>query len=144
MQKCQPTNKLFDSATSHHKPPGMNDVTEQIIGCAFKVLNQLKPGLDEKIYERALCIELTKSKLQFESQARFDVQYDWQLIGTLVPDLIVEEKVIVETKIASAFNETHLAQALGYLNITGMPLAILLNFKHATLGIKRVRAATAE
>ena len=113
-------------------------LTEQIIGAAHKVLFALKPGLDEKLYERALVIELTKQGLCCDSQRNFPVHYEGQLIGTLVPDLIVEDLVIVDPKVVTAFNETHLAQMLGYLNITGLKIALLLNFKHASLGIKRV------
>ncbi len=116
----------------------LNEITEKIIGAAHKVLFALKPGLDEKLYERALVIELTKQGLQCESQRQFEVYYDGQLIGTLIPDLIVEGTVIVDPKVVTAFNDTHPAQMLGYLNITGLKTALLLNFKHASLGIKRV------
>ena len=115
-----------------------NDLTEKIIGAAHKVLFALKPGLDEKLYERALVIELTKQGLTCEVQKNFPVHYDSHHIGTLVPDLIVEGKIIVDPKVVAAFNDTHLAQMLGYLNITGLKTALLLNFKHAKLGIKRV------
>jgi GxxExxY protein len=66
------------------------------------------------------------------------VYYDGHLIGTLVPDLIVDELVIVDPKVATAFNDTHMAQMLGYLNITDLRLAILLNFKKSKLDWKRV------
>lgn len=114
------------------------DLTEQIIGSAYDVLNTLKPGLDEKLYERALCIELSKQSLCADAQKQFPVYYDGQHIGTLIPDLIVDGRVIVDAKVVSAFNESHFAQMLGYLNITGLQTALLLNFKHAKLGIKRV------
>jgi GxxExxY protein len=113
-------------------------LTEIIIGAAMKVLNTLKPGLDEKLYERALVIELTKQGLACDQQKQHPVHYDEQLIGTLIPDLIVNETVIVDPKVVTAFNENHLAQMLGYLNITGLKTALLLNFKHARLQIKRV------
>lgn len=116
----------------------LNELTEKIIGAAHKVLFALKPGLDEKLYERALVIELTKKGLRCESQRQFEVHYDSQLIGTLIPDLIVEGLVIVDPKVVTAFNDSHLAQMLGYLNITGLKTSLLLNFKYASLGIKRV------
>ena len=55
-----------------------------------------------------------------------------------IPDLIVNESIVVDPKVVSAFNENHIAQMLGYLSITGLKTALLLNFKHAKLGIKRV------
>lgn len=115
-----------------------NELTELIIGAAHKVLWTLKPGLDEKLYERALVIELTKKGLPCEAQKQFPVHYDEQHIGTLIPDLIVNGTVIVDAKVVTAFNDSHLVQMLGYLNITGLKTALLLNFKHAKLQIKRV------
>ncbi len=114
------------------------ELSETIIGAAMTVLNALKPGLDEKLYEKALVIELHKREHKVEQQRQFPVHYDGQLIGTLIPDLIVDHLVIVDTKVVSAFNETHVAQILGYLTITGLRLALLLNFKNAKLEWKRV------
>lgn len=114
------------------------DLTQIVIGAAMKVLNTLRPGLDEKLYERALVIELAKQGIHCEQQKQHDVHYDGQLIGTLIPDLIIEGCLIVDPKVVSAFNENHVAQMLGYLNITGLKTALLLNFKFAKLGIKRV------
>jgi len=116
----------------------INELTEKIIGAAHKVLFALKPGLDEKLYERALVIELMKQGLRCDVQREFMVRYDGQHIGSLIPDLIVNNLVIVEPKVVTAFNENHLAQMLGYLNITGLKTALLLNFKYASLQIKRV------
>src|SRR5438874_2543988 len=114
------------------------ELSKSIIGASMLVLNTLKPGLDEKLYENALVIELRKCGHKVDQQKGFPVFYDGQLIGTLVPDLIVDELVIADPKVVSAFNDTHLAQMLGYLNITSLKLALLLNFKNATLAWKRV------
>jgi GxxExxY protein len=114
------------------------DLTRQIIGAAMKVLNHLKPGLDEKLYENALVIELQAAGLRVEQQKEHPVFYRGHFIGKLVPDLIVEDKVIADPKVVSAFNETHIAQMIGYLAITGLKVALLLNFKNAKLDWKRV------
>ncbi len=114
------------------------ELSESIIGAAMTVLNTLKPGLDEKIYERALVIELRKRGHQVEQQKEFPVHYDDQRIGGLIPDLIVDNLVLVDAKVVTAFHDTHTAQMLGYLNITGLKLALLLNFKHAKLHWKRI------
>jgi GxxExxY protein len=113
-------------------------LSKSIIGASMVVLNALKPGLDEKLYENALVIELRNRGHRVEQQRQFSVHYEGQLIGTLIPDLIVDESVIVDPKVVSAFNETHMAQMLGYLNITGFRLAILVNFKNAKLDWKRI------
>lgn len=112
-------------------------ITQGIIGAAMDVLNALRPGLAEKIYERALKIELLARGYSIE-QRGFPVCYRGQVIGKLIPDLIVEGKVIVDTKVVTAFNDDHLAQMLGYLNITRLEVALLLNFKDAKLKWKRV------
>lgn len=104
----------------------------------MQVLNTLRPGLDEKLYENALVIELSRRVLRVEQQKRFPVSYLGQLIGSLQPDLIVNEAVIVDTKVVSSFNDSHVAQMTGYLAITGLRLALLLNFKSSKLEWKRV------
>ena len=114
------------------------ELSRDIIGAAMQVLNEMKPGLDEKLYERALGIELQKRGHVVESQMKFPVFYQSELIGNLTPDLIVDGKVIVDPKVVAGFNEAHVAQMIGYLTITGLELAILLNFKSARLEWKRV------
>ena len=114
------------------------ELSEAIIGAAMAVLNALKPGLDEKLYERALVIELRKRGRRVTQQRQFPVHYDGEHIGTLIPDLIVDELVIADAKVVTAFNETHTAEMIGYLNITGLKLALLLNFKNARLEWKRI------
>ena len=114
------------------------EITESIIGAAMAVLNELKPGLDEKLYENALVIELQARSCSVEQQREYPVHYRGHFIGKLIPDLIVDGKVIADPKVVTDFNETHIAQMLGYLNITGLEVALLLNFKNAKLEWKRV------
>jgi len=109
-----------------------------IIGIAMEVLNELKPGLDEKLYERAMVIELRRRGHVVEAQREFPVFYRDELIGHLTPDLIVDGKIIVDPKVVAAFNEAHIAQMIGYLTISGLELALLLNFKSAKLEWRRV------
>jgi GxxExxY protein len=114
------------------------ELTHQIIGAAMAVLNELKPGLDEKLYENALVLELAARGHTVEQQRDYPVLYRGHNIGRLVPDLIVDSQVIADPKVVAAFNESHIAQKIGYLNITGLEVAILLNFKEAKLQWKRV------
>ena len=62
----------------------------------MEVLNKLKPGLDEKLYERAMIIELKRHEHDVSIQTPFPVYYRGKLIGNLVPDLIVDNVVIVD------------------------------------------------
>jgi GxxExxY protein len=114
------------------------ELSREIIGASMTVLNTLKPGLDEKLYEQALCIELRALGHEIDQQRRFPVTYRDQLIGTLVPDLIVDGLVIVDAKVVATFNDTHIAQMIGYLAITGLELALLVNLKYASLKWKRI------
>ncbi len=113
-------------------------LSKSIIGASMAILNELKPGLDEKLYENALVIELEDRGHKVEQQRRFDVHYRDHLIGTLIPDLIVDGFVVVDTKVVTGFNEHHIAQMIGYLAQTQLPLALLVNFKYAKLQWKRV------
>ena len=114
------------------------ELSEQIIGAAMDVLNELGPGLSEKLYENALIIELTSRGLRVGQQKEFPVHYKGQFIGKLIPDLIVNELVIVDEKVVECFNDSHMAQVLGYLAITKLQLGLLLNFKFARLQWKRI------
>jgi GxxExxY protein len=114
------------------------ELSGKIIGAAMDVLNELKPGLDEKLYERAMVIELRKRGHIVEVQRSFPVFYHSELIGNLAPDLIVDEAIVVDPKVVSVFNEAHVAQMVGDLSISGLELALLLNFKSARLDWKRI------
>ena len=118
------------------------DLSGKIIGAAIQVLNELKPGLDEKLYERAIAIELKRRGLMVSVQRSFPVYYGGELIANLVPDLIVYDAVIVDPKVVACFTETQVAQMIDYLNITGLDLALLINFKNARLEWKRVLRPT--
>jgi GxxExxY protein len=114
------------------------ELSGAIIGAAMEVLNELKPGSDEKLYERAIVIELRHRGRLIEAQRSFPVFYRTELVGDLIPDLIVDNKVIVDAKVVSCFNDSHVAQMIGDLSITGLELGLLLNFQSAQLDWKRV------
>jgi GxxExxY protein len=123
----------FDSQQYPH-----GDLTEKIIGAAMAVHRSLGPGLDEKIYENALCLEFVAQSLDFPQQQQFPVFYRNKLVGNLITDLIVEGKVIIETKVASGISDAHIAQTLSYLSISGLQVGLILNFRTASLTFKRV------
>jgi len=102
------------------------------------VLNELKPGLDEKAYENALVIQLGTRGMRIEQQRRFDVRYQGALVDILISDLIVNDSIIVDPKVVEDFTPSHFAQMTGYLAITQLRLALILNFKHADLRWKRI------
>ena len=118
-----------------------NQITEQILSCAFKVHTALGPGLLESAYEECLYYECRKSGLYVEKQKPLPLVYEEVKleIGYRV-DLLIENRVVVEIKAVDAFNDVHLAQILTYLKLSGCRVGLLLNFnvKHLKEGIKRV------
>ena len=114
------------------------ELSFRIVGCAQRVHSALGPGFPEKIYQRALCCELMKTSIPFESQQPVEVYYDGNLCGEFQLDLLVDEKVIVELKSAEGLCDAHVAQAITYLKATGKDLAILINFGQPGLVFKRV------
>src|SRR5881409_162378 len=89
------------------------ELSRSIIGAAMDILNEMKPGLDEKLYERALVIEPRRRGHAVEAHKEFPVFYRDELIGNLIPDLIVDGKIIVDPKVVTAFND---ARADGWLS----------------------------
>ncbi len=135
------TTDFTDSTDKEKKIPKHmlhEEISKNIIGASMTVLNGLKPGLDERLYENALVIELVARGHTVEQQREFPVHYRGHFIGKLIPHLIVDGKVVADPKVVTDFNDTHIAQMLGYLNITGLHLAILLNFRESKLSFKRV------
>jgi GxxExxY protein len=114
------------------------ELTERIIGAAMAVHRALGPGLAETIYENALSLELSAQSIHFSQQERFPVSYRGHIVGTLITDLIVDHKVIVEAKVVESILDVHIAQTLSYLSITKLHVGLILNFKHLSLGFKRV------
>jgi GxxExxY protein len=116
----------------------LNEFTEAIIGCAFRVANTLGVGFLEKVYENALAHELRKAGLMVEQQKPLDVWYDGIVVGIYVADLFVEGLIPVELKAAKAIDDIHLAQVLNQLKASKLSVGLLFNFGTSKLGIKRV------
>ena len=112
--------------------------THQIVGCAFEVLNTLGHGLLEKPYENALCVEFGLRGIPFRQQPRFDVMYKTAKVGEYIPDLIVFDQIVVETKTIAQITDHERGQILNYLKITHLKLGLILNFKHAHLQWERI------
>ena len=103
-------------------------LTEQIIGCAFKVHNVLGCGFAEKVYENAFIHELKKKGLNVQQQRKIDVMYDGVVVGEYIADAVVESSVLLEIKAISKFDDAHTAQCLNYLAATRLPICLLINF----------------
>jgi GxxExxY protein len=117
----------------------INQLTEQIIGCAIEVHRNLGPGLLESTYESALCVELEDAGIAYQRQLSFPIVYKSRNVGDYRIDLVVEDKVIVELKSVERFDPVFEAQVLTYLKVTGKKVGLLINFNTRLLtnGIKR-------
>ena len=104
------------------------DITDEVIRAFYKVYNTLGYGFLEKVYERAMMIELDKFNLKCQSQYPVPVFYGHEKIGDYFADIVVEDKIIVELKAASNLCEEHEAQLLNYLKATDFEVGLLLNF----------------
>ena len=105
-----------------------DDLTQIIIGCAYKVHNALGPGFLERVYENALRIELEKIGLRVKQQEPINVSYDGQVVGEYFADLWVDERVVIELKAAQSLDKRHEVQLVNYLTATGIDCGLLLNF----------------
>lgn len=110
----------------------------QIVGCAIEVLNTLGHGLLEKPYENALVVEFGLRSVPFQQQPRYPVIYKTVKVGEYIPDLIVFDKIVVDTKTIDRITNTEKGQILNYLKITGLKVGLILNFKYAKLEWERL------
>jgi GxxExxY protein len=120
--------------------PELNLLTQAVIGAAIEVHRTLGPGLDEALYERALCIELRLRRIPFVRQLIVEVQYKGEDIGEKRIDLIIDGRLVIELKAIGELAEVHEAQVKTYLKITNLTLGLLINFNSALLrqGIRRI------
>ena len=115
-----------------------SDLTEKIIKAALKVHRQLGPGFIEKLYQRALEIELTNNKIKVEREKLLKLTYEGVNIGSDKVDFMVEEKVLVELKAVSELSSVHRAQLISYLKASKLRVGLLINFAQIKLQVKRV------
>lgn len=118
-----------------------DDQTYQIIGGAMEIHRELGPGYREDTYQRDLEAWFTAHEVGFEAQRLLEVYDSSQgevLIGYYIPDFIVGETVVVEIKALKGLDNSHLAQVIGYLAVTGCPVGLLINFGARSLQWRRI------
>ncbi len=114
------------------------EITEKIIRAFYEVHNELGSGLLEKVYERALVIELKNQGLNVENQKSLKVFYKGNEVGDYFSDLVVEDKIIIEIKSSSGLVNENLSQLINYLKITKLKLGFLVNFGKNKVEFKRI------
>ncbi len=113
------------------------ELTERIIGCAFKVYNTMGFGYLELVYEKCLLIELRKASLTAESKIPVTVFYEKQIVGEFIADILVENSIIIEIKSIRQLAKIHVMQLVNYLVATQKELGLLINFGEEKVEIKR-------
>jgi len=113
------------------------NVTETIIGCAYRVYNKMGFGFLESVYEKCLLIELLKAGLDAESQKPITVYYDDEIVGEFVADIIVNDTIILELKSVRRVVKAHEVQLVNYLVAMGKPIGLILNFGESKVEVKR-------
>lgn len=115
-----------------------SEITEQIIGAAFEVYRVLGYGFLEKVYQRAMVVELQRRGLKVISEARISVWYKEVNVGDYSADLFVEDCVMVELKVAKQYSSEDEAQLLNELKATKIKVGLLINFGRTKVEFKRM------
>ena len=134
---------LTEGAEGEEDGGGLNGLSGAIIGAAIEVHRQLGPGMLESAYEACLEFELTARGHSVERQKALPVTYKGSVLDCLFRlDMVVDGKVLVELKSVERLLPVHRSQTLSYLRLSGLPLALLINFYGPTLkeGVRRFRS----
>ena len=115
-----------------------DQLTEIIIGCAYRVAHVLGCGFLEKVYENALVLELRNRGMEVTQQTDIKLLFEGKIVGDYKADLLVQNQVLVELKTAKSLDDVHFAQCYNYLQATGHPTCLLINFRSPKIEIKRI------
>ena len=116
----------------------LDEISQKIIGCTYKVSNSLGSGFVEKVYENALCIELKNAGLNTKQQQNLQVSYQNIIVGDFIADIMVDDLIIVELKATKALDTVHQAQCMNYLKATNLSVCLLINFGNPKVEIRRI------
>ena len=114
------------------------ELTKSLIGIYYDVYNELGYGFLEKVYQNSMVIELKSRGYLVENQKKLNVLFKNQIVGEYIPDIIVNDSVIIELKCVEYLIETHESQLLNYLKATDCEVGLLLNFGKDPQFIRKV------
>ena len=118
-----------------------NELSKIAVDICFKIHSQYGPGLFESVYEEIFCYEWRKTEVEIKRQLGIKVIHEGVDMGIgFVPDVIVENKLILEFKSVEVLAEVHYKQLLTYLKLTNLKLGLLINFNAPLIksGIHRI------
>ncbi|MDP0500396.1 MAG: GxxExxY protein [Verrucomicrobiota bacterium JB022] len=114
------------------------NITREIIGASFQVHRELGYGFLEKVYQRAMQVELLHRGLKAEAEVALKVHYRGVVVGDYFADLLIENTVMVELKVAAGYCSRDEAQLINELKATDVPVGLLINFGREKVEFKRL------
>jgi GxxExxY protein len=114
------------------------ELTHKLIGCALEVHRVLGPGFQEYIYPRAMAIEMKKAGISFQDEYELSVYYKGDKISLRRVDFWIEDTVSLEIKARTEIDNTHLSQAINYIQASNIATGLLTNFGAPSLQLKRI------
>jgi GxxExxY protein len=102
------------------------ELSYEIIGAIYEVYNNLGFGYREKVFQRAFAQELDNKNLKYKKEFPIKIYYKNRLIGKYYLDFLIEDKIIIEIKIAKDFYTKDIKQVLSYLKAKNLRLGILI------------------
>jgi len=112
-------------------------LSNKVLGIAFKVHNLIGCGLHESAYEEAFCIECTQQGIRYERQKVYPIFYSQIDIGCYIADLVIENTIILELKSVRELNAVMFAQIVNYLKLSRLQVGYILNFHNTRVEWKR-------
>jgi len=116
-----------------------SELTAKIIGCAMTVHRTFGNGFQERIYQRALEIEMQLEGIKFDREFVMPIFYREQRIGTRRVDFLVDNVISLELKATTQLDDNHFAQAINYLEAYNLEVGLLINFGGTSLNFKRLK-----
>ena len=123
---------------SEAKDYSLEPITRELIGAAFEVHNVLGYGFLERVYQRAMQVELTLRKVKVELEPKLQVHFKGAIIGDYAADLLVQDRIVVALQADPEYQPAHEAQLLNELKATQVRLGYLINFGRTKVEYKRM------
>lgn len=114
------------------------ELSYELVGLCFQVYNEISYGYQEKYYQRAFEILLNSRKISYKREQRCVLRFQGRIIGRYFIDFVIDNKIVIEFKVADEFYHIHFKQVLGYLKATSLRLGILVLISSDGLKYKRL------
>lgn len=109
-----------------------------IVGCLFEVFKKLGFGHREKYYQKAVCEELSRQNIPFQKEVILPLNYKNKVVGRVILDFLIDDKIILELKIGNYFRKENIDQVYSYLKVNNLKLGIIANFTRNGVKFKRI------